>query len=251
MHTVGRAMTSHVVTVSPDSPVTVAARVMRDFGVSGLPVVDGDGCVVGIVTEADLLHRVVLPDLAKVGDRRGSRGEVSGSKVCDVMSREVVGVRRNDPLAKAARLMETARVRRLVVVGDGFVLEGVISRSDIVAALARPDAEIEDEIRSRVVDDILGLEPDAVAVTVNDGIVTLTGSVIDRRVADRLERLASRVLGVSRVESSVSWHTDDTGSVRRAPRFASLVRRRSPSSPPGAATAGGVDDADDQKGLVR
>ena len=148
MHTVEEAMTSQVVTVSPESPVTVAARVICDSGMSGLPVVDGEGFVVGIVTEADLLHGAVLPDLAEAAGRRASRGEMSESRVGDVMSREVVGVRRDDPLAKAARLMETAQVRRLVVVGDGFTLEGIISRRD-VAALARPDRDIEDEIRSK------------------------------------------------------------------------------------------------------
>ena len=225
MHTVEEAMTSHVVTVSPESPVTVAARVMRDSGVSGLPVVDGDGCVVGIVTEADLLHRAVLPDLANVKNRRGSRGEGSESRVCDVMSREVVGVRRDDPLAKAARLMETARVRRLVVAGDGFTLEGIISRRDVVAALARPDRDIEDEIRSRVVNGLLGLEPQAVTVSVDDGIVTLGGSVTHQREAVRLQRLANRVLGVSRVDSSVTWHVDDLGFAGRVPRFGYLARQ--------------------------
>ncbi len=229
MHTVEEAMTSQVVTVSPESPVTVAARVMGDSGVSGLPVVDGDGGVVGIVTEADLLHRAVLPDLAKVKNRRGSRGEVSESRVCDVMSREVVGVRRDDPLAKAARLMETVRVRRLVVVGDGFTLEGIISRRDVVAALARPDRDIEDEIRSQVVNGLLGLEPHAVTVSVDDGIVTLGGSVTHAREAVRLQRLANRVLGVSRVDSSVTWHVDDLGFAGRVPRFGYLARQLEPS----------------------
>ena len=225
MHTVEEAMTSQVATVSPESPVTVAARVMRDMGVSGLPVVDGDGCVVGIVTEADLLHRAVLPDLAEAADERAWRGGVSGSTVGEVMSREVVGVRRDDPLAKAASLMETARVRRLVVVGEAFTLEGVISRSDVVAALARPDREIEDEIRTQVVNGLLELEPQAVTVSVENGIVTLVGSVAYRREAVRLQRLANRVLGVSRVDSSVTWNTDDVG---RVSRFGFFVRQREP-----------------------
>ncbi len=203
MHTVEMAMTKNVVTVAPEMSVTVAARTMRDTGVSGLPVVDQHGRVVGILTEADLLHRAVLPEPGDVKSKR-DRPESRGSTVADLMSREVVGVHRSDPLAKAARLMEKARLRRLVVVGDDFVLEGVISRRDIVAALARSDQEIEEEIRTQVIDEILGLDPDAVDVLVHDGIVRLMGTVASRREAVRLERLAGSVLGVSRVDSKVA-----------------------------------------------
>lgn len=226
MHTVEEAMTTEVVTVSPEAPVTVAARLMRDTGVSGLPVVDREGRVVGIVTEADLLHRAVLPELEEVLSRRRGSSESVGATVADVMSRDVVGVRRDDPLAKAARLMETARVRRLVVVGDGFTLEGIISRSNVVAALGRSDAAIEDEIRSRVITGILELEPDAVTVSAQDGIVSLTGEVTHRREAIRLQRLAGRVLGVSRVDSAVAWHIDDVGHIGRMSGFASFAKGR-------------------------
>ena len=225
MHTVEEAMTAHVVTVSPDASVTIAARIMRDTGVSGLPVVDRDGGVVGILTEADLLHRAVLPEPAEADTRRDSRRQPSGAAVADLTSRDVVGVRRDDPLAKAARLMEKARVRRLVVVGEGFTLEGIISRRDVVAALARSDADIEEEVRSRVLDEVLGLDPDAVDVSVSQGIVTLSGAVTQRREAIRLERLANRVLGVSGVDSSVTWQIE-TSFPGRVPRFAYFAKGR-------------------------
>ena len=219
MHTVEEAMTAEVVTVSPETSVTVAARTMRDAGVSGLPVVDGHGRVIGILTEADLLHRAVVPDPAEAETRRAARDRPLQSTVADLMSRDVLGLRRSDPLAKAARLMEKARVRRLVVVGDGFVLEGIISRSDVVATLARPDADIEAEIRDVVIGEVLGLAPGDIEVTVDQGIASLTGLVEQRREAVRAERLAGRVLGVSRVDSSVTWR-DDTTFAGRKPRFA-------------------------------
>jgi len=203
MHTVAKAMTKNVVTVAPDASVTTAARIMRDTGISGLPVVDQHGKVVGILTEADLLHRAVVPDPTEIKGRR-AKHDSSGSTVADLMSREVVGVRSNDPLAKAARLMEKARLRRLVVVGDDFTLEGIISRRDVVAALARSDGEIEEEIRTRIIDEILGLEPDTVDVVVHEGIVLMIGTVDNQREAARLERLVASVLGVSRVDSKVS-----------------------------------------------
>ena len=219
MHTVEEAMTAEVVTVSPETSVTVAARTMRDAGVSGLPVVDGHGRVIGILTEADLLHRAVVPDPAEAETRRAARDRPLQSTVADLMSRDVLGLRRSDPLAKAARLMEKARVRRLVVVGDGFVLEGIISRSDVVATLARPAADIEAEIRDVVIGEVLGLAPGDIEVTVDQGIASLTGLVEQRREAVRAERLAGRVLGVSRVDSSVTWR-DDTTFAGRKPRFA-------------------------------
>ncbi len=254
MHTVEEAMTANVVTVAPDASVTVAARIMRDAGVGGLPVVDNVGSVVGILTEADLLHRAALPDPADTDTRRGSRKRSSGSTVSDLMSREVVGVRRDDPLAKAARLMEKARVRRLVVVGDGFALEGIISRRDIVAALARPDTDIEEEIRSLVIDDILGLDPDTIDVAVNQGIVTLAGAVTYRREAVRLERLTNIVLGVSRVDTSVTWQTD-TSFVGPVPRFAYFAMRRDRTNGPGVSPApdhpsGHGDGISDTEGTV-
>ncbi len=218
MHTVEEAMTKHVVTVLPDASATVAARIMRDAGVSGLPVVDRDGRVIGILTEADLLHRAVIADPTDTVTTRRSCAWPAAT-VADLMSRDVLGLRRDDPLAKAARVMENARVRRLVVVGDGFALEGIISRSDVVAALARSDADIEAEIRTCVIDQVLDLDPDDIDVSVNQGIVTVSGVVGQRREAVRLERLIGRILGVSGVESSVAWRAD-TMFRGRKPRFA-------------------------------
>jgi CBS domain-containing protein len=225
MHIVEDAMTVDVVTVGPDEPFTVAARIMCETGVSGLPVVDASGEVIGILTEADLLLCAAQADLSDIDDRRGSRNRSRGSTVADLMSREVLGIRRDEPLTKAAGLMEKARVRRLVVVGPGFGLEGIISRSDVVAALARSDADIEEEIRSCVIGELLGLEPDDVDVSVDQGIVTLAGVVPQRRDAVRLERLAAKVLGVSGVESSVTWKAD-TVYPGLAPRFAYFAKRR-------------------------
>ena len=230
MHTVEGAMTVEVVTVRPDEPVTVAARTMRDAGVSGLPVVDASGAVVGILTEADLLHCAVLADLSEIGDRDGSRDRSSGSTVADLMSRDVLAVRRDAPLAKAARLMEKARVRRLLVVGPEFTIEGIISRRDVVAALARSDADIEAEIRSCVIDEILGLDHRQVDVSVHQGVVTMSGVVAEHREAVRLERLARKVLGVSAVRNSVTWNTGQIRP-RRLTRFAQhFAARRSSGS---------------------
>ena len=121
--------------------------------------------------------------------------------------------------------MEKAQVRRLVVVGNGFALEGIISRSDVVAALARSDTDIEAEIRAEVVGHILGIDADTIDVSVHLGVVTLRGSVTRRREAVRLERLANSVLGVSRINSSVTWQIDNSFA-GRVPRLSYFTDRR-------------------------
>ena len=244
MHTVEEAMTDHVVTVRPEASATAAARIMRDVGVSGLPVVDREGRVVGILTEADLLHRAVVHDPAATVTPRRSN-DLPSAAVADLMSRDVLGLRRDDPLAKAARLMEKARVRRLVVVGDGFVLEGIISRSDVVAALARSDADIEAEIRTSVIDQVLDLHPDDIDVSVSQGVVTIDGVVDERREAVRLERLVGRVLGVSDVESAVAWRAD-TMAPGRKPRFAFFTHTRGQEGTRSVPPTGTPPDPHDQ-----
>jgi hypothetical protein len=93
----------------------------------------------------------------------------------------------------------------------------------------RSDDDIEAEIRSRVIGKVLGDNPGDIAVSVSDGVVRMIGVVAERREAVRLERLASKVPGVSRVESSVTWEADTTYPGRR-PRFAYPARRRRQSA---------------------
>lgn len=243
MHTVEQAMTVEVVTVRPEEPVTMAARTMRDAGVSGLPVVDESGAVVGILTEADLLHCAVLADLRDIDDREVSRDRSFGSTVADLMSRDVLAVRRDAPLAQAARLMEKARVRRLLVVGPEFMIEGIISRRDVVAALARSDSDIEAEIRSCVIEEILGLDPHQVDVSVHQGVVEMSGEVAEHREAVRLERLAGKVLGVSAVKNSVTWRTGQIRR-RRVPRFVEYFAKRRSGGPRTSSTAAANTDRD-------
>jgi len=118
---------------------------MRDAGVSGLPVVDSSGYVIGILTEADCLHLAVETDPPEIGNRRRLHNRTWARTVADLMTRDVLSVHRDTPLTEAVRLMQKARVRRLVVLGPGRALEGIISRSDTVAALARSDEDIEAE----------------------------------------------------------------------------------------------------------
>ena len=92
-------------------------------------------------------------------------------------------------------------------------------------APVRSDADIEADIRSCVIGKVVGVNPRDVAVSVNDGVVEMAGVVAERREAVRLERLACKVAGVSRVESSVTWEAD-TAYLGRRPRFAHFANKR-------------------------
>ena len=137
-------MTSFVVTVRPDATIEYAAQLMLQHRISGLPVTDSDGAVLGIVTESDLLRR------AETGtDKRHTRwvslligqGRLAqeyvhthGRKVGEVMTERVFIVTPETPLADLVALMETKHVKRVPVVDQGRLV-GIVSRADVMAAL--------------------------------------------------------------------------------------------------------------------
>jgi CBS domain-containing protein len=143
-------MTRDVVTVSPEMPVPELVKLLLSRHISGVPVVDKDGALVGIVTEGDLVRR------AELGTEHKRGGWLSfftgtailaqeyvrshGTKVSDVMTPGVVAVGPETPLSDIADLMEQRRIRRLPVVQDGRVV-GIISRANLLRAFASLPAE--------------------------------------------------------------------------------------------------------------
>jgi CBS domain-containing protein len=137
-------MKAEVVTVTPDTPVLVAARLMLERKISGLPVVDEAGRPVGIVTEHDLLRRVTagegesrphwLERMIAPADLAGNGARLR--KVAEVMTRDPVMVAEGTPLEEASRLIEERGFKRLPVVRDGKLV-GIIARADLVRALTQ------------------------------------------------------------------------------------------------------------------
>ena len=208
-------MTSEVVAVRPETPLKEAARLMVASRVSGLPVTDQQGVLVGIITEGDFLHREVERERprrhglldALLG---GAHSLAEAELVEEAMSTGVVTIPPDATLADAARVMAAREVKRLPVVGeDGRVL-GVISRADIVAAFTRPDEVIEDEIREDVIRRILFVDPESVDVVVEDGMVELKGELPTRTEVRLLEELSRRLDGVVAVSNDLTWRLDDT-----------------------------------------
>ena len=207
-------MTTNPVTTTPDTPLKEAARLMVKHKVSGLPVVK-NGKVVGMVTEGDFLrqeanrdqpYRFSLLD-ALFGDQPAS--PPNAEKVGQVMTEQVLTVAPDASLSEAARIMVNRRVKRLPVVGTDGSLIGVISRADVVNAFTKPDDVIEDEIREDIIRRLLFLTPEAIDVSVSQGIVTLSGELENRTEAHLLEELTRRLDGVIRVDSHLTFEVDD------------------------------------------
>ncbi|HME26252.1 MAG TPA: CBS domain-containing protein [Acetobacteraceae bacterium] len=144
-------MTPNVITVDPDTSVQALAALLSEKGISGAPVVDASGRMIGIVSEGDLLHRAEL-GTERRSERRSAwwlehfasglaRDYVKshGRTARDIMTRDVVTVTEDTDLADVATLLETKRIKRVPVVRDGKVV-GIVSRANLVRALAATTA---------------------------------------------------------------------------------------------------------------
>jgi CBS domain-containing protein len=209
-------MTRDVVTVMPQTSLKQVARLLAKHGISGMPVRDRDGIVVGVVTEADIL-------LKEVGLRPGRGGPlawlVDGSDITktrkslartagEAMSSPPITTSPWRTVSEAARLMLDRRVNRLPVL-DGTRLVGILSRGDLVRAFKRDDEDIEREICEEAIGESLWISRDDVAVGVRNGEVTLRGRVKARSDAGLLVAFVSTVPGVVGVRSELVWETDD------------------------------------------
>jgi signal-transduction protein with cAMP-binding, CBS, and nucleotidyltransferase domain len=195
-------MTTDVVAVAKTTSIRDAARLMFRYRVSGLPVVDVEDHVLGIITEGDFLQMEI---------ERVETGSIP-DQVGDVMSTGVKTIPPDMDVIGAARFMQAQNVKRLIVAEDEKMV-GIISRADFVAAFTRPDDLIEDEIREDLIRRVLFVDPETVEVGVANGVVTLMGSIGTRTEARLMEELARRLDGVVEVRSNLTWRIDDTADV--------------------------------------
>ena len=212
---VGDVMSDEIMTITADAPLKEAATIMVKSGVSGLPVIDDDRRVVGIITEADFVTAEANRSWGRQRRRLlanflGDPAPQTAKTVADVMSSNLHTIDSASSVTEAARKMTDLRVKRLPVVLPDGTLCGIISRADVMGVFTRPDEALADEIANGVAIGILGLSPGDVSVEVDDGIAQVSGHVPSRSEARILEELASRVEGVVAVEASVTWTHDDT-----------------------------------------
>jgi len=182
---VAEIMTTAVVTATTETSFKDACDLLVGHGVSALPVVDDLGRVIGIVSEANLVPRLAA-----------QRHPHTGPTVADVMRADVVTTRPDADVATVARMLVSTRVKRLPVVDDLGVLVGIVSRHDLLGAYLRPDGVIGDDVTAALADLAQVPEGHGAFATVQDGIVTMHGTIGDE--SDRRVVLAAawRVPGV-------------------------------------------------------
>jgi CBS domain-containing protein len=212
---VGQVMTADVVTARVDTPFKEIAVLMAGRGVSALPVLNAEGRLAGVVSEADLLPKQELEEDPAARPlswrrRRAMRKRAAATKAADLMSAPAVTIGPDESVVAAARLMEQHKIKRLVVTGpDGRVL-GIVSRADLVRVFLRTDAEIRHEIINEVITGMVGTSPARVRVSVTKGMVTLAGEVEQKSMIPFAERMARSVDGVVDVTSELTYAFDDT-----------------------------------------
>ncbi|MGW5672191.1 CBS domain-containing protein [Micromonospora sp. NPDC003776] len=226
---VGDVMTRDVATVREETPYRQIVDVLIRRGISAVPVVDSFDRVLGVVSEADLLHKVERaghPDERRVfeGRRRRTAREKAGALVArDLMTEPAVTTTPRASLPAAARLMDREVVKRLPVLDDLGRLVGIVTRSDLLRVHLRTDAEIREDVVQQVLRKVLAVRDGLVTVQVRDGEVTLDGR-LDRRTAVELAgRLATQVAGVVQVHNAVGYDVDDTTLMELDPVHATPV----------------------------
>ena len=187
-------MTTQVVTVRPATPFKDIVARLAEHRVSAMPVVDGAGRVLGVVSEADLLLKEEFPDpdqdtpLFWTKRRRLEREKAAGSTARDLMSVALVSISPDATVVEAARRMHRANIKRLPVIGEGGRLVGIVSRSDLLKVFNRPDRSIRREIMDDVIVGEFTMDPDRFFIHVDDGVVVLQGRVERRSLIPYLVR---------------------------------------------------------------
>ncbi|MEU7058652.1 CBS domain-containing protein [Streptomyces sp. NPDC046197] len=203
-YVVSDVMSHTVAAVGRRAAFKEIVQMMQDWKVSALPVIEGEGRVVGVVSEADLLPKEEFrdsdPDRATQLRRLGDLAKAGGLAAEDLMTSPALTVRANATLAQAARMMAHAKVKRLPVVNEVGMLEGIVSRADLLKVFLRDDEEIAGEVRREVVAYLFPASAPAVRVEVRNGVVKLIGNARDTSLVPVAARLVRAVEGVVDVE---------------------------------------------------
>lgn len=210
-------MTTNLVTLPPDAPLAAVAHALADRGVSGAPVLDSDGTLLGMVTEGDLIKRLSAKDRAETSwlsglfrsasDQAAHYARVHGQKARDVMTTELTTVGEDASIEHVARIIEDKGIRRVPVLRDGKLV-GIVSRADLIRALMVPvGTAAADAPDARIRRDVLKamrnepwVDTYFIFADVKDGVVTFHGFCRSEEVKQGLRVLAERIEGVKAVK---------------------------------------------------
>ncbi|GAA2895701.1 CBS domain-containing protein [Streptomyces mexicanus] len=217
---IGSVMTDDVVRAEYGTPFKEVARMLADHRISGLPVVDEDEHVIGVISETDLMTRQVLAPGEREPGRhfralltmtaRRQAVKAKARTAGQLMSEPPVTVHADDTIVEAARTMAERQVERLPVIDEEDRLVGIVTRRDLLQVFLRPDAEIREEIIHEVLVNTLGVAPRSVAVSVTEGVVTLEGSLERRSDTEIAVSMTRQIDGVVDVVDKLTHRLDDS-----------------------------------------
>lgn len=232
-------MTRSVVTVRPDATILEAANTMLQHHVSGLPVVDAAGKLVGIVSEGDFIRRGEIGTQKKrsrwlsflMGTDATQYVREHGRKVCEVMTHDPLTIAEDATLEEIVNAMEANGIKRMPVMRDGKLV-GIVSRANLlhaVASLAReiPDPTADDDhIRSRIIQALEKHDwsPFGLNVIVRDGIVHLSGVITDEGSRQAAIVATENVAGVKKVHDHLSWVDVMSGMYLQSPEDIEMAK---------------------------
>jgi len=224
-------MTRDVISIAPDATILQAARLMLQHHISGLPVVDKDGNLVGVLSEGDFLRRHEtrteykrsrwLEFLMGPGRIAAEYSHSHGSKVSEVMTTNVQTVANDTALEDIVELMERKRIKRVPVMCGGQLV-GIVTRSNLMHAMVsmarvvQPAAKDDATIREALLAELQKEDWAPAAMTnvvVRDGVVELWGVVVDDRQRDAMKVAAENIPGVKAVKDHLVWIEPTSGMV--------------------------------------
>ena len=211
-------MTASVVTVSPETDIAEAVKLMLDRQISGVPVIDASGRLIGILTEGDLMRRAELVTgrqswwinpISSPEQEAKAYVKAHGLKVKDVMTKEVVTINEQEPLDRIAMLFEERGIKRTPVLRGGKVV-GIVSRANLLRSLAAKKitypAPSDNQIRSAILAtaaEDAAIRVVLVDVTVDDGVVHLWGNTASEAERDAFRVVAENTKGVKEVQNHI------------------------------------------------
>lgn len=229
-------MSSPVKTVGPRDTIRTAIGTMLAAHVSGLPVVDGKGRLIGVLSEGDLMRRVELGTEKQrprwlaflVGPGRSASDYVQthGRYVEEVMTRDPIVAEADTPLEEIVDIMERQRIKRVPVVRDGRLI-GIVTRADLLAGLLAAEkaavapAGDDQAIRTAILAELqkrAWVPPSSIRIEVRDGEVTLAGTILDEREREALRVAAENVPGVKAVYDELVWVDPNSGAYLGPPK---------------------------------